>query len=131
MFGAPEALSDWVGRPGTIAGWGRDENGNHMTPVVRDTTVRIVSQESCLRSHVAFRDITSDRTFCAGAETGNGPCTGDSGGGLYVSDGGKWFLRGIVSRSIAHGGNKLGCDTNNYSVFVDVPKFVDWIRQII
>lgn len=49
-----------------MAGWGKDESGALMTAEPRQTNLPIVSQEDCLRSSYQFKDITSNRTFCAG-----------------------------------------------------------------
>lgn len=129
----PEAsdLADLVGQQGTIVGWGRDETGAKITAVPRQTRVLIVSQEQCLRSKLEFRYFTSNRTLCAGGEQkGAGPCTGDSGGGLLVQRTGRWYLRGIISLSLTDPVTR-SCDLNNYSVFVDMAKFVEWIGQFI
>ncbi|GLV31361.1 gastrulation-defective [Carabus blaptoides fortunei] len=129
----PEAseLTDLVGKHGTIVGWGRDETGAKITAVPRQTRVLVVSQEQCLRSKLEFRYFTSNRTLCAGGvHAGAGPCTGDSGGGLLVQRTGRWYLRGIISLSLTDPDTRT-CDLNNYSVFVDMAKFVDWIGQFI
>lgn len=57
---------------------------------------------------------------------GAGPCMGDSGGGLFLKNRGKWYLRGIISVSIAN--RRLNkCDVNTYAVYVDTAKYIDWI----
>jgi secreted trypsin-like serine protease len=53
-------------------------------------------------------------------------CNGDSGGGMVFKNNNKWFLRGLVSVSVALQ-NKLRCDPNEYAVFTDVAKFLPWI----
>jgi secreted trypsin-like serine protease len=55
-------------------------------------------------------------------------CNGDSGGGMVFKNNNKWFLRGLVSVSVALQ-NKLRCDPNEYAVFTDVAKFLPWIRS--
>lgn len=52
---------------------------------------------------------------------------GDSGGGLMLYENGKWVLRGIISASLRDPLN--GCDVNNYVVFTDVAKYINWIEQ--
>lgn len=122
---------DLVGKEGTIVGWGRDEQGTKITPEPRSTNVRVVSQEDCLRSRIDFRYITSNRTICAGGvDPGSGPCSGDSGGGLFVWNDRqqRWFLRGVISMSLVDSETK-SCDFKYYSVFVDLSKFTEWISQ--
>lgn len=55
-----------VGENGLVVGWGKDEDGVKFSPEPKQIELPIVSQEQCLRSGYAYRDITSDRTFCAG-----------------------------------------------------------------
>lgn len=51
----------------------------------------------------------------------------DSGGGLYLKIGGRYYLRGIVSASILIAKK---CDVNNYAVYTDVAKYLKWLKQI-
>lgn len=119
------SLDRVVGRAGTVVGWGRNENDNQIAPEPKQIQFPVVSQEECLRSHFTFREITSDRTFCAGYKNGSGPCNGDSGGGFIMQNNGRWYLRGLVSMSIANGPT---CDFSQYFVFTDVTKFQEWIH---
>jgi hypothetical protein len=66
---------------------------------------------------------------------GSGPCSGDSGGGMYTPErmengATRWMLRGVVSQSLLDETTHQ-CDLRNYVVFTDVAKHVTWIRQII
>jgi hypothetical protein len=40
----------------------------------------------------------------------------------------KWYLRGIVSVSIALQ-NTLRCDPDHFAVFVDVAKYTEWLSE--
>lgn len=53
---------------------------------------------------------------------------GDSGGGIVFKQANKWYLRGVVSVSIALQ-NSLRCDPEHYAVFVDVAKYITWIDR--
>lgn len=59
-------LRDIVGDRGLVVGWGRDENGSLTTAEPKQVILPIVRQDVCRNSHVTFKDITSERTFCAG-----------------------------------------------------------------
>ncbi|EFN68358.1 Serine protease gd [Camponotus floridanus] len=87
----------------------------------------IVSQETCLSSHLQFSSLTSNRTFCAGMRDGNGPCFGSGGSGLmlYDPDTQRYQMRGILSRTVREPTNF--CHGRHYFVFVDVAKYVSWI----
>jgi len=85
-------------------------------------------QEDCHWSNPVFVSLTSNRTFCAGMRDGTGPCNGDSGSGLVIFDPNtnRYQLRGIVSRSVR--GSEPLCDLTKFTVFVDVAKYLPWIR---
>ncbi|XP_076671772.1 chymotrypsin-like elastase family member 2A isoform X2 [Andrena cerasifolii] len=120
-----------VGETGFVVGWGRDENGNFLEEP-RHISSPIVSQEVCLRSNKDFVVATSSRTFCAGKRDGTGPCNGDSGSGfvMYDTNTTRYYLRGVVSRSLKNP-STLSCDLRNYVVYVDTAKYLDWIREQI
>ncbi|GAB0092290.1 hypothetical protein DMENIID0001_072800 [Sergentomyia squamirostris] len=120
---------DIVGLKGTTAGWGRDENGNFFTDLPKKVDIPVVSDEICLRSHEIFSKITSTNTFCAGWRNGTeGPCNGDSGGGLIFDVNGKWNLRGLVSTALSDR-KTSACDQNEYVIFTDIVPFIDWIKS--
>lgn len=130
LWEGPDRLKEVVGRTGTVVGWGKDETGDFMTEVPKMVTLPVVSQEECIRSKYSFREITSERTFCAGFRNGTGPCNGDSGSGFVLKRGERWFLRGVVSTSLLDQELKT-CDLNHYVVFTDASKFLDWILSKI
>lgn len=66
LWSGSNKLKDIEGAQGTVVGWGKDENGDFMTEVPKKVMMPVVSQEDCIRSKYSFRDITSERTFCAG-----------------------------------------------------------------
>nr|CAD7571564.1 unnamed protein product [Timema californicum] len=127
-------LGPIVGKFGTVVGWGRDENGNKVTPKPRMAQIPIVTQEECLRSKNDFVFLTSNRTFCAGSRNGTGPCNGDSGSGFILplpdgtGSGKRWYLRGVVSLSLLDS-STWSCDLNQFVVYTDVAKYATWIQQ--
>lgn len=61
--------------------------------------------------------------------SGTSPCNGDSGGGLVLKrNRDTWYLRGIVSLSVAKE-NLNFCDPNYYVIFTDTARYVDFIRK--
>ena len=121
-----ESLAD---REGVVIGWGKDENGKTVASQPKRATVTIVGVEKCLRSNVAFSEITSDRTFCAEGKNNSGPCNGDSGGGLLIDVDGRWTLRGITSMSLRNA--DYTCDLTKYVVYADVVMYREWLSSII
>lgn len=55
---------------------GKNNEGKLNTDFPKKLSVPIVSDAECLRTHKAFVQITSLRTFCAGGGMGEGPCEG-------------------------------------------------------
>jgi len=64
---------------------------------------------------------------------GKGSCVGDSGGGFALKQGGKWFLRGVVSfgASKTVRGNKTTCDPQISALYVDLAEYMDWIVKTV
>lgn len=114
---------------GIVVGWGRDENGK-ITPEAKRVEAPIVPEAKCLRADESYRYITSNRTFCAGGRKGEGPCNGDSGGGLVLQYGNKWYLRGVVSVTVPDPETKT-CNLGNYVVYTDVAQYDSWIGTIM
>lgn len=131
LWSGPIELQSVVDRSGFVVGWGQDELGHPYTEDPRMVKAPIVSQEDCLWSDPSFVRLTSQRTFCAGARDGSSPCNGDSGSGLVILNAttNRYELRGIVSRSVT--GEQMLCDSTKYVVYVDIAKFLPWIREQI
>ncbi|XP_075983751.1 serine protease gd-like isoform X2 [Anticarsia gemmatalis] len=123
-------LTRIVGASGVVAGWGDQGTG---TKVGEPHMVRIpiVSTAVCRASKPQFHWLTSQKTLCAGDRKGAGPCRGDSGGGLYLLDGGKWRLRGVVSISLRPQNGDTTCNLNEYIVFTDTAQYLTWIRSVM
>ncbi|XP_012542534.2 serine protease gd isoform X2 [Monomorium pharaonis] len=123
-FGSPN-LQNIINKKGYLVGWGSDGKASY-TYYPRMTRVPIVSQETCFQHNpMKFYPLISDRTFCAGELNGSSPCRHDHGAGLVIFDDttGRYHLRGIVSRST--------CNVEDYVVYVDIAKYISWIRQQI
>jgi dynein heavy chain len=48
--------------------------------------------------------------------------------GIVFKQANKWFIRGVVSVSIALQ-NSVRCDPDHYAVFIDVAKYTTWIDR--
>lgn len=128
LWEGSDSVTEIQGLEGTVVGWGRDGNGNIATPEPKQINLPIVSEAECLRSSDAFRYLTSNRTICAGARGGRGPCNGDSGGAFAMRKNGRWLIRGIVSAALADPVMNT-CNLNEYVVFTDTAKFSKWIKS--
>ncbi|KAJ8712867.1 hypothetical protein PYW08_008171 [Mythimna loreyi] len=109
-----------------VVSWGFDETGQ---PAEELTLVEmpVVSQETCIRSYSElFERFISDYTYCAGNRNGTSVCKRDSGSGMVFRQNGLWYLRGLVSLSVARP-NEYPCDPTHYVVFTDLAKLLPWI----
>ncbi|XP_041971769.1 serine protease gd-like isoform X2 [Aricia agestis] len=134
-------LSHVIGKKGSVVGWGFDDTGM-ATEELALVEMPVVDQETCIRSYSEFfARFTSEYTFCAGYRDGatdentgvrksTSVCNGDSGGGMVFFMRDSWYLRGLVSLSVARQ-NEYRCDPTHYVVFTDLAKFLPWIRQQI
>lgn len=62
--------------------------------------------------------------------SGTSVCNGDSGGGMVFKIDGSWYLRGLVSLSVARQ-NEFRCDPSHYVIFTDLAKLLPWIKKNI
>nr|XP_049699005.1 uncharacterized protein LOC110380739 [Helicoverpa armigera] len=123
-------LKNIVGQKGSVVGWGYDHAG-----VARQELslleMPVVDQQTCLNSYREFFGrFTSDKTYCAGYRSSGSACNGDSGGGMVFQRGESWYLRGVVSLSVAKQG-EYRCDPHHYVIFTDVAKLLPWIEDNI
>ncbi|XP_054279551.1 serine proteinase stubble-like isoform X2 [Macrosteles quadrilineatus] len=123
-------------KEGTVVGWGYDEN-NQVTEELKMARMPVVSYVTCLKSYPQFfsQFTAENKTFCAGFRQGTSikgtsVCNGDSGGGMVFQQDGVWYLRGLVSITVAKQGLRV-CDTNHYVVFTDISNYLDWIAQYL
>ncbi|EAT34461.1 AAEL013299-PA, partial [Aedes aegypti] len=123
-------LRNLEGERGWITGWGTTQTGS-ISDVLHTASLPVVSYLQCFNDHeTVFGNLLNENVFCAGDRNGTSPGTGDSGGGMYFSDGDRWVLRGIVSFAKADE-LKNEVDTSKFVIFVNVQRFLTWIREII
>ncbi|XP_070505241.1 serine protease gd-like [Chironomus tepperi] len=114
---------------GVVVGYGKSEDvtkKHENIPKILETPIH--SNEDCFLQNYLLAPLSSKRTFCGGTGAGVGVCNGDSGSGLFVTNGTTYYLRGIVSSSLR--GGPYGCDVDTYAVFTDVTKYIDWINNV-
>ncbi|EDS28133.1 serine protease [Culex quinquefasciatus] len=120
------ALEKIVNRIGYLVGHGT-ERFNQQTKILKEFPMPIASASDCMRDHDRFtRLYVKSRTFCAGLRNGTGPDFGDTGGGLFLEDGGKWFLRGVLSKMVPT--NEYdGVLKTKFAIFADITYYLNWI----
>ncbi|XP_039859869.1 transmembrane protease serine 6 [Simochromis diagramma] len=107
-----------------VTGWGALREGGTASNVLQKVDVRLVSEESCIRS---YGHLVTPRMLCAGYRNGRkDACQGDSGGPLVCQEpSGRWFLAGVVSWG-------RGCGRPDYyGVYTRVTRLTNWIKQVI
>ncbi|XP_070501603.1 serine protease gd-like [Chironomus tepperi] len=113
---------------GVVVGYGKSEDETKIhekIPKMIETPIH--SNKDCFMDNQALAALSSGRTFCGGLGRGVGVCNGDSGSGLFVTDGTTYYLRGVVSSSLKR--ISYECNVDTYSIFTDVIKYIDWIYR--
>lgn len=111
---------------GIVVGIGRTDSGK-ASSIAQKLKIPIYSFHVCAKNSTDHTQLVNGRTFCGGPGNGRGGCTGDSGSGLYVSQNGRFYLRGIVSSSIVDELNE--CNVNTYGIYTDALAFFRWIKS--
>jgi secreted trypsin-like serine protease len=116
------------GLTGSVIGWGRDEGGE-LSNLIKVANLPFVGFQECLDSNRdVFGQFLSLGMFCAGLRNGTNVCDGDSGGGIYISMNGAWYLVGVTAFTAQN--NLRECSTEDYAVFMDISKYIGWIEGI-
>lgn len=116
-----EALKD--GTKVRIFGWGTASFRN-VSPISNNLLYAFVDVVGTMKCNEAdiYNGLVSDTMFCAGLGFADA-CQGDSGGPAIAYLNGERYLVGITSWGV-------GCTDKKYpGVYVNVPKYADWIRS--
>ncbi|KAI8898943.1 trypsin-like cysteine/serine peptidase domain-containing protein, partial [Globomyces pollinis-pini] len=109
--------------PGTYlvtAGWGRTSFNGPQSPILKETTVPITTNDVC---YSAYPPLQSNPTsFCAGYDDGHtDACNGDSGGPLFQPQGNSAVLVGLVSSGFEC------ARPNKPGVYTKISSLLNWI----
>ncbi|XP_011867326.1 PREDICTED: transmembrane protease serine 9-like [Vollenhovia emeryi] len=131
LWTGSDTLQNVIHKLGFVVGWEKDEDGNYSgTP--RMEKMSIVNQEECLWLTLeVFFNLTTSRTFCAGARERRG-LYGYSGSALTIFDDNvnRFQLRGIFSTAWYFPYSSVPYDVIHV-VYVDVAKYKTWIEEQI
>ncbi|CAG0923156.1 unnamed protein product, partial [Notodromas monacha] len=120
----PDANDTFDFELAVAAGWGRLAEMQEKTPSkLRKVTLHVIPADFCMEW--TEYEMT-DHQFCAGFKhKARDVCSGDSGGPLLVRRDGRHVAIGVVSYGD-------GCARpRTPTVYTDLAKFGDWIRQIM
>jgi len=115
------SANDYTGQSAVVSGWGTTSEGGSVSPVLKETTVNMVSSsDSSCRGY----GIDDSIKMC-GYMQGTDSCQGDSGGPLVLKEGGKNTVIGVVSYG-------RGCARTGWAgVYAKVTGYLDWINSNI
>uniref|UniRef100_A0A182SK63 Peptidase S1 domain-containing protein n=1 Tax=Anopheles maculatus TaxID=74869 RepID=A0A182SK63_9DIPT len=117
-----------VGKNGTIVGFSLTEQ-KIISEHLKQTSVGVVDALTCASSdRETLENLLTPKMICAGGQEGG--CRGNGGGGMFFEVEGRWFVRAIVSFTPRLTQDGL-CDPSVNTVFTDVAKYIDWIRNYI
>lgn len=105
------------GKSGTVVGWGKLSFQRDMSSIQQILRMKLMPLQEC--SQYTKRGLSVE--LCARGEE---PCSGFSGAPFFSREGDNYFLIGIVSH-----GSDCEDQQSDPTVFVDVQKYTDWIRN--
>ncbi|XP_058789546.1 serine protease gd-like [Phymastichus coffea] len=125
-------LDNIIGKPAYAIGWESSISNKLELLEPKKVKMPVVAQRQCLQSNDRFRKIISSRTFCAGKRDGIDSCLLSNGSGLVMFHARyqRYHLRGMISLTLADF-QLYFCESEDYVVFVDIAKYLPWIRREI
>jgi len=109
--------NDLKGETIELVGWGQEGPETKTVKVLKFASLKIEENQECAK---AFKN-TIDNTQICGSDISGGGCMGDSGGGFYYLQSGRYFQVCLVSY-----GFKM-CDS--FGVETRVSAFLGWIEE--
>ncbi|XP_063072519.1 elastase-1-like [Engraulis encrasicolus] len=109
--------------PCFVTGWGRTRTGGDGSSVLKQAYLPVVGYRTCSKNAWWGR-VAKKTMVCAGGNGRDSSCQGDSGGPLHCSQGGRYYVHGVVS----FGGNV--CNKRRQpSMFTRVSAYISWMRR--
>ncbi len=115
-----------VGKKCTVAGWGATNNSGTQYPTIQQKVeLEVISNTTCNQSSWYNGEVLQSM-ICAGYAAGQkDACYGDSGGPLFVMEGGDTTQIGVVSWG-------YGCaEAKQPGVYTKVSNYITWINNNI
>ncbi|XP_058820295.1 CLIP domain-containing serine protease B15-like isoform X2 [Topomyia yanbarensis] len=109
----------------TVTGWGQTDKGN-IVGVQRHVVIAGQDNSVCDRAFSSLNITLSEEQICAGGESGQDSCRGDSGGPLTLQDGLVNYQIGVVSFGALECGTK-----NSPGIYTNVIQYLDWIEEVM
>ncbi len=130
MTSAISTLRQAPGTIATITGWGATvflpgSGAGEFPSILQQAQVPVVSNQECSTLYAAGNVTILDSQLCAGVVPAGGidSCSGDSGGPLFLAEGGGFVQYGVTSFGI-------DCADGEFpGVYTRVSSFLDWIAE--
>ncbi|RZC39321.1 brachyurin-like, partial [Asbolus verrucosus] len=110
------------GQAVTLSGWGATGDG-----VVNDLTYVDLSTISNADCQAIYGEVIEDSMVCVVGKSNEGPCSGDNGGPLVITDG----VNNAVHVGVVSWTSASGCETDHPSGFTRTASYISWIQSVI
>jgi len=114
------------GEEGLVTGHGLTKEEGEPARTLQEAAVPVVSRAQCAAAYKAWITVDPITQFCAGgSQGGTDACTGDSGGPLAASAGGRFYLAGVVSFG-------KGCGRKDFpGVYTRIEPYLPWLLKVV
>lgn len=119
----PGPQDSYIGKYGTVAGWGVLTHGGDLSSTLQEVSVRILSLDECQKIFTQYKKNINSKSVCAGGQKGKDACQGDSGSPLFIEDEGIFKIIGVVSWGLKCALDRIP------GVYTDVARYLPWIRS--
>lgn len=126
----PSNMFNFKNKNGIVVGWGYNED-HQLSQTLQQLEVPTFQYLECFfKNREFFSGHSSQRNFCAGFRKDKGICAGDSGGGLFIEIGERYFVYGLSSSSNCKCvAETLKCELFDEGVFIKIPAYLQWIHN--
>jgi secreted trypsin-like serine protease len=107
---------------GNVTGWGEIDDDHTLADVARTSEFEIVEKSQCHDTNRKNSSIFWPESFCAKSDNA-GVCKLDSGSGLVVKIGNRFYLKGLVSSSLV-----TLCSDIYVAIYTDLQKYYNFIK---
>lgn len=109
---------------GKIVAWGVTDDKNNISELAVKADLKLFNYTQCVQNNNGIAVIAGEESFCAKSDDA-GVCKGDSGSGLYVKIGEKYYLKGMVSAQSTM--KNTTCSNKVEAIYIDMPYYYDFI----
>lgn len=108
---------------GIVSGWGKTETGR-ISDAPKQIKIPILQKSDCYEEEFKLGISGWSESLCAGRQNVS-VCQGDSGSGLVVKNGNKFYLRGVVSNAVT---SEI-CAEKHLAIYSDVTQYIPFITE--